>query len=61
MYELPIYNKYLVRRGEALLGFDLINNWDSYLKEISKDKISKQPIIIQTLFSSLGPCRHIFI
>ena len=24
-----IYNQSLVRRGEILLGFDVINNWDA--------------------------------
>ena len=36
-----IYNQSLVRRGEILLGFDVINNWDTELKEINKDKIGE--------------------
>ncbi|HEY6537266.1 MAG TPA: hypothetical protein VIY08_15950 [Candidatus Nitrosocosmicus sp.] len=28
----------LVRRGEILVGFDVINNWDSDLKEMNKHK-----------------------
>ncbi len=28
----PAYNQSLVRRGEILLGFDIINNWDIELK-----------------------------
>src|SRR5690348_11131484 len=32
------YNQSLVRRGEILLGFDVIDNWDSELKEMNKDK-----------------------
>jgi hypothetical protein len=35
------YNQSLVRCGEILLGFDVINNWDSELKEMNKDKIGK--------------------
>ncbi len=35
----PTYNQSLVKRGEILLGFDVINNWDSELKEMNKDKI----------------------
>jgi len=35
----PSYNQSLVRRGEILLGFDVINNWDSELKEMNKDKV----------------------
>ncbi|MDQ6722704.1 MAG: IS5 family transposase [Thermoproteota archaeon] len=35
------YNQSLVRRGEILLGFDVINNWDTELKEMNKDKIGE--------------------
>jgi hypothetical protein len=30
------YNQSLVRRGEILLGFDVINNWDAELKEMNE-------------------------
>ncbi len=30
------YNQSLVRRGEILLGFDVINNWDTELKEMNE-------------------------
>ncbi|MER5174661.1 MAG: hypothetical protein ABJB76_05025 [Candidatus Nitrosocosmicus sp.] len=33
------YYQSLVRRGEILLGFDVINNWNTELKEMNKDKI----------------------
>lgn len=32
------YNESLVRRGEILLGFDVIDNWDKELKEMNRDK-----------------------
>src|SRR6476620_8620049 len=35
------YNQSLVRRGEILLGFDVINNWDIELKEMNKDKVEE--------------------
>jgi hypothetical protein len=36
----PSYNHSLVRRGcEILLGFDVINNWDTELKDMNKDKV----------------------
>ena len=35
------YNQSLVRRGEILLGFDVINNWDTELKEMNKDKVGE--------------------
>ena len=34
-----VYNQSLVRRGEISLGLDVINNWDSDLKEMNKDKV----------------------
>ena len=35
-----IYNQSLVRRGEILLGFDVIDNWwDTELKGMNKDKV----------------------
>ena len=33
-----VYNQSLVRRGEILLGFDVIDNLDKELKDINKDK-----------------------
>ena len=35
------YNQSLVRRGEILLGFDVIDNWDTELKEMNKDKVGE--------------------
>jgi len=37
----PVYNQSLVRRGEIILGFDVINNWNTELKEMNKDKIGE--------------------
>ncbi len=37
----PVYNQSLVRRGEILLGFDVINNWDTELKEMNQGKIGE--------------------
>jgi len=34
-----VYNQSLVRRGELLIGFDVIDNWDEELKEMNKDKV----------------------
>jgi hypothetical protein len=36
-----VYNQSLVRRGEILIGFDVINNWDTELKEMNKDKVGE--------------------
>ena len=35
------YNESLVRRGEILLGFDVIDNWDIELAEMNRGKIGE--------------------
>ena len=35
------YNQSLVRMGEILIGFDVINNWDTDLKEMDNDKVGE--------------------
>ena len=37
----PAYNQPLVRRGELLLAFDVIDNWEAELKEMNKDKVGE--------------------
>jgi hypothetical protein len=45
MNQPAVYNQSLVRRGdEILLGFDVINNWDTDLKEMNKDKVGLSAI-----------------
>ena len=44
-----VYNQSLVSRGEILIGFDIIDNWDTELKEMNNDEIG-EPFIFQTLF-----------
>ncbi len=57
----PVYNQSLVRRGEILLGFDGINNWDTELKEMNKDKVGLGTISYLILFfSCLDMLKHIF-
>ena len=36
-----VYNQSLVRRGEILIGFDVMDNWDVELKDMNKDKIGE--------------------
>ncbi len=35
------YNRSIVRRGEILLGCDVIDNWETELKEMNKDKVGQ--------------------
>jgi len=42
-------------RGEILQGFDVINNWDTELKEMNKDNIG-EPFHIQYISSFAWLC-----
>jgi hypothetical protein len=57
----PSYNQSLVRRGEILLGFHVINNWDSELKQMNKEKIGEPFHYPNTFLLLLGYAKHIFI
>src|SRR3982750_4574914 len=56
----PAYNRSLVRRGEILLGFDVINNWDAELKEMNKDKIGEPFLYPNTFLLLLGYAKAYF-
>jgi hypothetical protein len=47
-----VFNQFLDRKGEILLGFDVINNWDTELKEMNKDKVGLRAISLSKHFSS---------
>jgi len=55
-----LYNLSLVRRGEILLGFDVINNWDDELKEMNKDKIGEPFHYPNTFLLLLGHAKAYF-
>jgi hypothetical protein len=54
------YNKSLVRRGEILLAFDVIDNWDAELKEMNKDKIGEPFHYPNTFLLLLGYAKVYF-
>jgi len=56
----PSYNQSLVRRGEILLGFDVIHNWDTELKEMNKDKVGEPFHYPNTFLLLLGHTKGIF-
>ena len=56
----PVYNQSLVRRGEILLGFDVINNWNTELKEMNKDKIGEPFHYPNTFLLLLGYAKAYF-
>src|SRR6185436_5851877 len=55
-----IYNHSLVRRGELLLEFDIINYWDAELKEMNKDKIGEPFHYPNTFLLLLGYAKVYF-
>jgi hypothetical protein len=56
----PVYNQSLVRRGEIFLGFDVINNWDTELKEMNKDKVGEPFHYPNTFLLLLGYAKVYF-
>ena len=55
-----VYNQSLVRRGEILLGFDIINNWDTELKEMNQGKIGEPFHYPNTFLLLLGHAKAYF-
>ncbi len=56
----PVYNQSLVRRGEILLGFDVINNWDIEIKEMNQGKIGEPFHYPNTFLLLLGYAKVYF-
>src|SRR5215475_5277544 len=54
------YNQSLVRRGEILIGFDVIDNWDTELKQMNKDKIGQPFQYPNTFLLLLGYAKVYF-
>jgi len=55
-----IYNQSFVRRGEILLGFDVIDNLDLELEEINKDKVEEPFHYPDTFLLLLGYAKAYF-
>ena len=56
----PNYNQSLVKRGEILLGFDVIDNWDKELKEMNRDKVGEPFHYPNTFLLLLGYAKVYF-
>ncbi len=54
------YNQSLVRRGEILIGFDVIDSWDTELKEMNKDKVGEPFRYPDTFLLLLGYAKVYF-
>ena len=55
-----VYNQSLVRRGELLLAFDVIDNWDVELKQMNKDKVGEPYHYPNTFLLLLGYAKAYF-
>ena len=54
------YNESLVRRGEVLLDFDVIDNWDTELEKMNKDKKGRKFVYPDSFIKLLGYMRAYF-
>jgi hypothetical protein len=54
------YNESLIRRDEVLLDFDVIDNWDSELEEMNKDKEGRKFVYPDSFIKLLGYMRAYF-
>src|SRR5215216_6152211 len=54
------YNKSLIKRGEVLLDFDVIDNWDIELAKMNKDKKGRRFVYPDSFIKLLGYMRVYF-
>ena len=54
------YNESLVKRGEVLLDFDVIDNWHIELDEMNKDKKGRKFVYPDSFIELLGYMRVYF-
>lgn len=51
MINWPFYNESLVRRGQILLDFDVVDKWDHELSKMNKGKVG-EPYCYRVLYSA---------
>ena len=54
------YNESLVKRGEILLDFDVIDNWDSELEKMNEGKEGRKFVYPESFIKLLGYMRAYF-
>jgi len=54
------YNESLVKRGEVLLDFDVIDNWDNELEEMNENKKGRKFVYPDSFIKLLGYMRAYF-
>jgi hypothetical protein len=52
------YNEKLVRRGEIIIGFDVIESWDKELARMNNDKIGEPFHYPDTFVQMLGYAKN---
>ena len=60
MVDWPTYNEALVRRGQVLLGFDVVERWDLELSQMNLGKVGEPYCYPDSFIELLGYMRAYF-
>lgn len=60
MVNWPFYNESLVRRGQILLDFDVVDKWDHELSQMNKGKVGEPYCYPESFIQLLGYMRAYF-
>ena len=60
MIDWPSYNESLVRRGQVLLDFDVLDGWDHELSQMNEGKVGEPYDYPNSLMQLLGYMRAYF-
>jgi Transposase DDE domain len=60
MVDWPIYNETLVRRGQVLLDFDVVDRWDLELSQMNLGKVGEPYCYPDSFIELLGYMRAYF-
>ena len=60
MIDWPSYNRSLVRRGEILFSYDVLDTWDYELQRMNKNKMGKPFIFPNSFILAIGYVRYSF-
>jgi Transposase DDE domain len=60
MIDWPFYNESLVRRGQVLLDFDVVDRWDHELSQMNLGKVGEPYCYSDSFIQLLGYMRDYF-
>jgi DDE family transposase len=60
MMDWPLYNESLVRRGQVLLDFDVLDGWDHELSQMNRGKVGEPYDYPNSFIQLLGYMRIYF-